>query len=325
MSFLAISLGLWFALGAAPVTTGPHRGLLAKAGDLNLELVVGPERIALYPLDAHLAMLPLVASDKVTLVCEGHAALSLLAASDHFEADNPYGVSTPLVFGAVVQRATIAEAARFAFNPAEASTFHDHRPYHGGIVGMVGDRHLELAVVGSNGPSGKQAELQLFVTDAYRQPIPLAGIIARARVDDRPAIDLAPVAGSFVGHVPQAKGPLDVHVEVRFPGEAEAVSMDFYIEDKPAPAKAGNGPIEVKVTGAGFVPERIEAAAGRTVKLRFTRTSRETCGKQVVFPSLGVTRDLPLDKPVEVDLIAPRGELAFTCGMRMLKGSVVGL
>jgi plastocyanin domain-containing protein len=61
------------------------------------------------------------------------------------------------------------------------------------------------------------------------------------------------------------------------------------------------------------------------VRLLFTRTSRDGCGKQVVFPSLGVTRDVPLDKPVEVDLVAPKGELAFTCGMHMLKGSVVGL
>jgi len=334
---IAISLALW-AGSTVPLATGPHRGLLAKAGDLELELVVGPERIALYPLDSKLTPLPLVPSDRVTLVCEGHGTLQLLAASDHFEADNPYGVSSPLTFGTVVQRATGAEAARFTFSPAEASTFHDHRPYHGGMVGMVGDRHLELAVV----QSGKEAELQLFVTDAYRQPIPLAGLTASAQVNDGAEMTLTPIAGSFVGRIPQAKGPLDVHTAVRFPGEAEPVSMDFYVDKtqqspqggnapisaragaRPIPARAGNAPIAVRVTASGFVPERIEATAGRTVKLRFTRTSRDSCGKQVLFPSLGVTRDLPLDKSVEVDLVAPKGELAFTCGMHMLKGSVVG-
>ncbi len=316
-----IALSLWATLATAPLTAGPHRGLVARAGDLELELVVGPERIALYPLDSKLQPLPLVPGDKVTLVCEGRGTLSLLPASDHFEADNPYGVGSPLTLGAIVQRATHAEAARFAFSPAEASTFHDHRPYHGGLVGMVGDRHLELAVV----PSNKETELQLYVTDAYRQPIPLAGLTASATVNDGAAMTLHPVAGSFVGRVPGAKGALDVHVEVRFPGEPQPVSMDFYVEKAPEPARAGDEPINVRVTGGGFVPERIEATAGRTVKLRFTRTSRDTCGKQVVFPALGVTRDLPLDIPVVVDLVAPRGELAFTCGMRMLKGSVVGL
>ena len=301
--------------------SGPHHGLLAKAGDLELELVVGPERIALYPLGPKLESLPLVTSDKVTLVCEGHGDLELLPASDHFEVDNPYGVGSPLLFGAVVQGKAGADAARFAFSPAEASTFHDHRPYHGGIVGMVGERHLELAVV----PSGKDSELQLYVTDAYRQPIPLAGLTASATVNDGPPMALQPVAGSFVGRVPRAKGPLDVHTDVRFPNEPQPVSMDFYVEKSAEQTRAGNGPIDVKVTGSGFVPARIEARAGQALHLRFTRTARDTCAKKVVFPALGVTRDLPLDKTVEVDLVAPKGPLAFTCGMRMLKGSVVGL
>jgi len=319
---------------AAPLPTlGPHRGLLAEAGGLDLELVIGPERIALYPLAAGtgdradsgptgaLKALPLVAGDRVTLVCAGHPALQLLPASDHFEADNPWGVGAALTCGAVMQQPAGSLAGRFAFVPAEASTFHDHRPYHGGIVGMVGDRHLELAVV----PSGRGAELQLYVTDAYRQPIPLSGLSARAQVGDRPAITLQAMAGSFVGRVPPSQGPLDVHTEVQFPGEAQPVSMDFYVEKTAGPTKAGDAPVEIKVTGGGFVPERIEAPVGRTVKLRFIRTSRDGCGKQVVFPTLGVTRDLPLDQPVEVDLVVPKGGLAFTCGMHMLKGSVVGL
>jgi hypothetical protein len=311
------------AVAAAPQlpALGPHHGLLAQAGGMDLELVVGPERIALYPLDPTLAPLPIVTADQITLLCEGHPTLKLLPASDHFEADNPYGVGAPLTFGAVIQEPSSARAARFAFVPTEASTFHDHRPYHGGMVGMVGDRHLELAVV----PSGKDAELQLYVTDAYRQPIPLAGLSASATVNDGKELPFQATAGSFIARVPQSKGPLDVHAEVRFPGEAQLVSMDFYVEKAQGPAKAGDTPVDVKVTSGGFVPKRIEAEAGKTVKLRFTRTSRDTCATQVVFPGLGVTRDLPLDKPVEVDVVVPKGALAFTCGMHMLKGSVVGL
>jgi hypothetical protein len=311
-----------FALTAVQVPAlGPHHGLLAQVGDFDLELVVGPERIALYPLDGRLGPLPIAAADQITLVCQGHPSLKLLPASDHFEADNPYGVGSALVFGAVMQQPAGALAARFAFVPAEASTFHDHRPYHGGQVGMIGDRHLELAVV----PSGRQAELQLYVTDAYRQPIPLAGLSASAQISGGKAIPLEATAGSFVGRVPEPKGPLDVHTEVRFNGEPQPVSMDFYVEKAQAPATAGDAPVDVKVTGSGFVPKRIEAAAGATVKLRFTRTSRDTCATQVVFPGLGMTRDLPLDTPVEVEVVVPKGALAFTCGMHMLKGSVVGL
>jgi plastocyanin domain-containing protein len=43
----------------------------------------------------------------------------------------------------------------------------------------------------------------------------------------------------------------------------------------------------------------------------------------VVFPSLGVKRALPLNEPVTIEVTPARGELAFACGMDMLKGTVV--
>lgn len=44
----------------------------------------------------------------------------------------------------------------------------------------------------------------------------------------------------------------------------------------------------------------------------------------VVFESLDIRRDLPLNQPVPIEFTPPRtGEIAFACGMNMLKGSVV--
>ena len=300
---------------------GPHQGLLAHEGDTVLELVVGPERIALYALAPDLTTRPMLPADKATLYCAGHPALALLPAADHFERDNPYGAGAALTFAAVWQDALGARVARFLFVPAEASTFHDHRPYHGGLVGMVGERHMELAVA----PIGDQAELQLYVTDAYRRPIPLLGLHASASIGGGKPLALAASADCFVGKIPKPKGPLDVHVEVVIPTEPSPVSMDFYVQSVVKERAPSNGPVEVRVGAAGFYPSRIEVTADTPIRLRFLRTSADTCGKQVVFPSLGITRDLPLNKPVDIDLVAPRGELAFTCGMRMLKGAVVGL
>ena len=314
-------------LAIAPLPRlGPHGGLMTTAGAGVLELVVGPERLALYPLDSSLSPLPLEPRDQVSLLCLDHPALPLLAATDHFEASNPYGVEKPLTFAAILQRRDSVLAARFAFDPTEASTFHDHRPYHGGMLGMVGERHLELALVplGRGGGASAESELQLYVTDAYRRPIPLAGLSALVQIGEGRAVPLLAAAGSFVTRLPRSKEPLDVHTEVRFPGEPEPVSMDFYLEQQPAPAQASTGRIEVRVSGGGFTPARIETSAGAPLKLRFLRVSKETCGKQVVFPALGLTRDLPLRQPVDIDLVAPRGELAFTCGMHMFKGSIVG-
>jgi plastocyanin domain-containing protein len=44
----------------------------------------------------------------------------------------------------------------------------------------------------------------------------------------------------------------------------------------------------------------------------------------VVFPSLGIRRALPLNEPVAIDFTPARGgDVAFTCGMQMLHGTVV--
>jgi hypothetical protein len=309
-------------LTVAPLPkVGPHQGLLSAAGDLTLELVVGPERLALYALGEDLTVRPPTSGDKVTLLCAGHPPLALLPAADHFEIDNPYGAGAALSFAAVWQNASGARAARFQFSPADASTFHDHRPYHGGMVGMVGERHMELAVA----PVGTESEIQLYVTDAYRQPLSLEGLHATASIAGGKPFPLTVSAGCFVGRVARPKGALDVHTEVTLPGERAPLTMDFYLEP-PKPARGPQKePIEIRVGAAGFAPARVEVSAEAPLRLRFLRTSNETCGKQVVFPSLGLTRDLPLNQPVDIEVVPPRGELAFTCGMRMFRGAVVGL
>lgn len=85
-----------------------------------------------------------------------------------------------------------------------------------------------------------------------------------------------------------------------------------------------DGRVAVTVDGEGYHPATIRATPGRPLTLVFTRNTDETCGQQLVFPSLNIRRDLPLNRPVEVSLNAPAsGSLAFTCGMNMYQGAVV--
>jgi plastocyanin domain-containing protein len=102
--------------------------------------------------------------------------------------------------------------------------------------------------------------------------------------------------------------------------------------DKKGPEPQGNGApapahlqgIAVTVDGAGYHPAEIKAPAGQPAHLVFTRTSDEGCGQQLVFPTLNIRKDLPLNQPVPVDITMPAsGSVAFTCGMAMWKGSVV--
>lgn len=107
-------------------------------------------------------------------------------------------------------------------------------------------------------------------------------------------------------------------------------------EDKSAGA-AGPGPapqsqrqattanrVAVTVDGQGYHPASVSAPAGQPAQIEFTRTTDQTCGKEVVFPSLNIRRDLPLNRPVAVDVTMPAsGSLAFTCGMDMYRGAIV--
>lgn len=82
--------------------------------------------------------------------------------------------------------------------------------------------------------------------------------------------------------------------------------------------------LTVTVTESGFEPQRITLKTGLLARLTFTRTSDKTCATKVVFPSLKIERDLPLNKPVTVEFTpAKPGDVEFVCGMNMRRGSVV--
>ena len=103
---------------------------------------------------------------------------------------------------------------------------------------------------------------------------------------------------------------------------------------KPAPvplsaagARAGSTIVQgakILVTEKGFEPARVSLKAGSPARLTFLRTTDKTCGTEVVFPSLGIKRALPLNEPVAIDFTpAKTAEIAFACGMNMLQGAVV--
>ena len=92
-------------------------------------------------------------------------------------------------------------------------------------------------------------------------------------------------------------------------------------EATPAP-RAAEG-IRVTITEKGFEPSRVTVSANAPVRVTFVRTTDNTCAKEIAVPSLNLMRPLPLNEPVVVELPAKAGEVAFTCGMNMLRGTVV--
>ena len=75
---------------------------------------------------------------------------------------------------------------------------------------------------------------------------------------------------------------------------------------------------------AGYEPEKVVVSAGQTLRLSFRREDRLACTEQVVFPAFGKSATLPRGEEVAVELHPEEpGEYEFTCGMGMLRGTLV--
>ena len=85
---------------------------------------------------------------------------------------------------------------------------------------------------------------------------------------------------------------------------------------------AGSYPL--KVTEKGFEPESITVPSGEEVTLKVTRTTENTCAKELQVPSKKLKAKLPLNKEVSLSLGAlPKGEVKFACGMSMMSGVIL--
>jgi plastocyanin domain-containing protein len=74
----------------------------------------------------------------------------------------------------------------------------------------------------------------------------------------------------------------------------------------------------------GFTPSSVAIPRDKPAAVTFTRTSDDTCAREVVFPDLKINEPLPLNKPVTINLPAgPARTFTFQCGMGMFKGKVV--
>ena len=107
-------------------------------------------------------------------------------------------------------------------------------------------------------------------------------------------------------------------------------TSSFGIRVTPAGANVTQGPhappgsVLVNVSMIGFDPALIAAKAGQPLKLAFFRPNAANCAREVVFPGLGIRKELPPGQTVVVDITPPKsGPLVFECGMKMLKGQLI--
>ena len=82
--------------------------------------------------------------------------------------------------------------------------------------------------------------------------------------------------------------------------------------------------VKIKVDNNGFSPSSIDAEAGHKLNLVFNRADKNNCGSVVVFPKKKIRKSLRVGKDVVVSITPTQsGQLTFTCGMGMYKGSIV--
>lgn len=91
-----------------------------------------------------------------------------------------------------------------------------------------------------------------------------------------------------------------------------------------APPAGNTRRVEITAGDNGFQPNSVAVKKGELTTLVFTRTTNDTCATAVVFPELGIKKDLPLKQPVAIDVPVDKARtLAFQCGMGMYKSKVV--
>jgi plastocyanin domain-containing protein len=88
-------------------------------------------------------------------------------------------------------------------------------------------------------------------------------------------------------------------------------------------APAGPQTVKVAVTDAGFVPAEVDVRSGQPVVLLVTRTTDETCAKEIVIADEHIRRELPLNREVAIAFTPEKkGEIRYACGMDMVAGTM---
>ena len=118
---------------------------------------------------------------------------------------------------------------------------------------------------------------------------------------------------------------VDVVVVIAAAGLSAGLWRFFFGAKDASRAELRGGVQEVTVTvKGGYSPDIIEVERGKPVQLSFYRDEENSCSEELLMPDFSIRRDLPAFKTTLVELLPEKaGTFTFTCGMGMLRGSLV--
>jgi cobalt-zinc-cadmium efflux system membrane fusion protein len=186
---------------------------------------------------------------------------------------------------------------------------------------------VSVAIDGIRRPSGAVIPRSAVQTVGSQSVVYLVIDQAAGRFEERPVVvgepqqDRVAVSSGLVpGDRIVTEGSFALRAEV----ERQALRpADASPGETPAQAAAPAPSFIVLVTAAGFEPSSLTMRAGAAARITFTRTTDDTCAKEVVFPDYAIRRALPLNQPVTVEFMPKKNAAGFVCGMNMLKGTLV--
>jgi plastocyanin domain-containing protein len=101
----------------------------------------------------------------------------------------------------------------------------------------------------------------------------------------------------------------------------------FFFSARPTASavSSSSGVQEVDITvKGGYSPDVIEVERGKPVQLHFYRDEENSCSEELLMPDFSIRRDLPAFQTTLVELLPKEsGRFEFTCGMGMLRGTLV--
>ncbi len=107
-----------------------------------------------------------------------------------------------------------------------------------------------------------------------------------------------------------------------------AVNWWFFVAGRSpatAAAAASGAPAEIIITvDGGYSPSTVQVKRGQTLRLVFDRRDTSSCSEEVVIPAFNVRTFLPSGERTTIEITPTKaGRFPFTCGMSMLRGSII--